>query len=634
MAKRSKRTGQPVAPERPASSTHPSVRRGPVVQPAPFQWWQVAALLALPALVYVVYAPSLDGPFVFDDPNSVTQSELIRRLTPLIRFVNLSTRPLTDYSYAVNYAIGEYSPRPYHATNILLHAINVLLLYFLVWQTLGVPALAARYGAARTWIALVAAAGFAAHPLATETVAYVSSRSEALVATFFLVSLLLYVLATTARVRAVRQAALVLLPLSAAGGLGSKELAVAIPPTLLLYDWCFLAGGRLSAIGRRWRPLALSVLPLVAGGMFLLYRAYSSPTGLGEYGASAGLRFDRFSRGDYLMTQFGVIVHYLRLVVAPFGLSFDYDWKLAHSFWSLSVILPLLGLTALVGAAVCYVRTQPILSFAILWMFLVLAPTSSIVPIADVAVERRMYLPLAGLVFLGATAAWNLSGWLQRGQTPWRAVVTYAALVAVPLVAFSQLTYARATLWGDALALHEDGVRKEPGNPRIRLNLGVTYLNSGTLDQAEIHLKEAKRLYDAGESIHAFRRIGAFIHYNLGAVLFLRRHYDEAVPQLKRALELGGEYLALRPMAYFLLARIAVEQGDYSLAIPRYEEAIKHNGNITGWYVDLALAQVNNGQPDEARNTLRRALHRNGPNEQASRLLKQINAGQGPGKAP
>jgi hypothetical protein len=229
------------------------------VRPAPFQRWQIGALLALPVLVYVLYAPSLDGPFVFDDPNSVTQSELIRRLTPLIRFVNLSTRPLTDYSYALDYAVGEYSPRPYHATNILLHAINVLLLYCLVWLTLGLRALAARYGAWRAWIALVAAAGFAAHPLATETVAYVSSRSEALVATFFLVSLLLYLLAVTTRVRLIRQAALALLPVSVAAGLGSKELAIAIPPALFLYDWCFLADGQLRAIGKRWRPLALNV---------------------------------------------------------------------------------------------------------------------------------------------------------------------------------------------------------------------------------------------------------------------------------------------------------------------------------------------------------------------------------------
>lgn len=601
--------------------------------PAPFRWWQVIALLALPVLVYVLYAPSLNGPFVFDDPNSITQSELIRRLTPLSLFINLSTRPLTDYSYAINYAIGAYAPRAYHATNLLLHAINVLLLYFLAWKTLGLPALAARYGTRRAWIALIAAAGFTVHPLATETVAYVSSRSEVLVATFFLVSMCLYVIAATTRERRTRRIALILLPCSAAAGLGSKELAVAIPPTLLLYDWCFLADGSLSAIGKRWRPLILSVLPLVGGSLFLLYRAYTSPTGLGEYGASAGLGFDRFSRGEYLMTQFGVIVHYLRLVVVPVGLSFDYDWKLAQSFWSPNVILPLLLLVGLAVLAFRSVRSQPLLSFAVLWMFLILAPTSSVIPIADVAVERRMYLPLAGWMFFAAGALWSLSAWALRGRAAWRPVAAYVAVATLPLAGFSTLTHARATLWGDAIALHEDGARKEPGNPRVQLNLGVTYMNKGDLERAETHLKEAKRLYDLGESIHAFRRIGAFIHYNLGAVLFLRHQYDEAVPQLKQALELGGEYLALRPMAYFLLGRIAVEQQNYALAIPRYEEAIRHNGNVTSWYVDLALSQVKLGKVADAQKTLVRALRRNGPNEQASTLLEQLRAkGRSPRK--
>lgn len=641
MAKKKQRTRRAAPPDRPVAPPARTGGRPPVARPAPFRQWQIAACLGIVALVFVVYSPSLDGPFVFDDPNSVTQSELIRRLTPLSLFLNLSTRPLTDYSYAINYAIGEYSPRPYHATNILLHAINALLFYFLVWQTLGLRALVGRYGAWRAWISLVAAAGFAVHPLATETVAYVSSRSEALVATFFLTSLLFYLIAATTRIRRLRQACSILLPLSVAGGGGSKELAVAIPPALFLYDWCFLAGGRLSTVGKRWRLLALSILPLAGGGLFLLYRAYTSPTGLGEYGASAGLGFARFSRSEYLMTQFGVILHYLRLVVAPFGLSFDYDWKLARSFWSPNVILPMLLLAGLVVVAFRYVRTQPLLSFAILWMLLILAPTSSVVPIADIAVERRMYLPLLGLLFLGGAAAWDLSVWIRRRASAAHAALAYVMVVTIPLLGWSQLTWARATLWGDAIALHQDGVEKEPGNPRIRLNLGVTYLNQGMLDEARTNLQEAKRLYDAGESIHAFRRIGAFIHYNLGAVLFLRQQYDEAVPQLKRALELGGEYLALRPMAYFLLGRIAAQQEDFALAIPRFQEAITHNGNVTGWYVDLALAQIHNNQPDDARTTLQRALHRNGPNEQASELLKRLNAkqalgagGKGTAKSP
>jgi len=116
---------------------------------------------------------------VFDDPNAVSQSNLVRHLNP-ISFVTLSTRPLTDYTYAINYAIGGLDPFSFHLTNVLLHAVNGVLVYAIAWLTLGLPVFAARYGAGRRAIAFAAAALFAAHPLATETVAYVSSRSEVL----------------------------------------------------------------------------------------------------------------------------------------------------------------------------------------------------------------------------------------------------------------------------------------------------------------------------------------------------------------------------------------------------------------------------------------------------------------------
>src|SRR5207253_1220388 len=139
--------------------------------------------------------------------------------------------------------------------------------------------------------------------------------------------------------------------------------------------------------------------------------------------------------------------------------------------------------------------TQPLATFAVGWTLLILAPTSSVLPIADLAVERRMYLPLAALMLLAAAWLWDL---VQRLPAAWRLrpSLTYAGLVAIPLVGFGALTYERAVLWGDPVALHEDGVAKAPGNPRVRLNLGVTYLNLGQQEKAYQTLLVAKTLYD------------------------------------------------------------------------------------------------------------------------------------------
>lgn len=606
--------------------------RSPLAEspPGPGLSAHLLAAAALLTFVGILYFRCLDGRFVFDDPNAVSQSTLIQSIFPLVRFVQLSTRPLTDFSYAIDYSLGRLDPWWFHATNVLLHGINSVLVYVLAWWSLEIGRLGARprgpkpkdrqrrddrpsrpspsglEPADRMLLSCGAAALFAAHPLATETVAYISSRSEVLVAVFFLLAVIAYALAAFGSRPNVRRLGTAGIPFFCAAALGTKELAVVIPPFLLLYDWSLLARGDWRRTLGRWRLLALALLPLAAGGAFLVLRAYAAGNPLGSYGQTAGLGFDRFGRGEYLMTQFGAIAHYLRLVVLPVGLTFDYDWQLAQSFWAPEVILPLALLIALVTAAIRSVRSAPLFTFAILGMLVVLAPTSSVVPIADPVVERRMYLPLAGFAMLAAYWVWQLAGRRAAARLPGRRRLA-AALLAAPIVVFGVMTSERAALWGDDVALHRDGVAKAPGNPRVRLNLGVTYLNLGRLDEAAVELTEAKRLYDEGKSIHAFRRIGAFIHYNLGAVLFMRGDHAGAAREIERALQLGGEYLALRSMGMLLLGRVAESEENWPLAAARYEEALRHNRN-PDWYVDLARTQMKAGKHDDALKSVQAAL--------------------------
>lgn len=614
----------------PAAAAQPPTAGRPPASPArartalpPISWRAHAlALVCLAGLALGLYAPALHGPFVYDDPNAVTQSALVRQIFPLGRFVTLSTRPLSDFSYALNYAASGYATWSYHLTSMLLHAASTLLLYGIAVATFATPALAPRYGAARFALACAAAALFAAHPLASESVAYVSSRSEVLVAFFYLLAIGSYLVAATTTDRRRRRVATVLLPVAAAAGLGSKEIAAVIPFTLLLYDVLFFAGGRWERTRPRRRLVALSALPLAIGGVALLIRAYVLPSPMGAYGATAGIGFERFGRSEYAMTQFGVIMHYLRLVVLPFGQTFDYDWPLARSPIALGVVMPFLALAAIVVAAVRLARAQPLFTFAIAWTLLILAPTSSVLPIADLAVERRMYLPLAGLALLAAAWTYDLILFVLPG---WRArvMLPYAALTVLLVGALAGLTYQRTRLWGDAIALHEDGVAKAPGNPRVRLNLGVTYLNSGRQEDAFRTLLQAKALFDANESIHAFPRIGAFIQYNLGAVLYARKEYDRAEPELRRSLELGGQYLALRPMALMLLSRIAAQKGDWKTAAAQLQEAIQYQDNLD-WRVDLAQMQLNGGDREAARRTLVRVLMADPNQARAKALLEQV----------
>jgi tetratricopeptide (TPR) repeat protein len=270
------------------------------------------------------------------------------------------------------------------------------------------------------------------------------------------------------------------------------------------------------------------------------------------------------------------------------------------------------------------VRQQPVLTFAVLGMLALLAPTSSLLPLADIVVEHRMYLALVGLLFLAATLFWDLLRRLGTTLIAGSAVATLITFACVPLAVLAVVCRARATLWADAIALHEDAAAKALGNPRVRLNLGVTYMNMQKLPEAEKNLAEAKRLYDLGESVHAFDRIGAFIYYNLGAVQYLRGEIHQAPANLEKSLEMGGQYLALRPMALYILARIAFADKQYETAVKRFTEALRYNKFNPGWYVELAGAQVQWGRPGMARTTLQQAAKMYPDNQQIEAAIKAM----------
>ena len=584
----------------------PRPRRTPVSPPisAVSRPAHAAAVLTTVTLAVVVYHGCLHGAFVFDDLNAVAQSELIRSIWPVTRFL-ASTRPLVDFGFALDYALGGLDTWWFHLTNIALHALSCVVVYFLVLRTLTLPAVVERYGAQRQPIAWAAAALFAVHPLASETVAYISSRSEVQVAFFYLLTLYAYAVANTARGRA-RRAALVAIPLITAAALGSKEIAVTLPAALLLYDWIFLAGGEWRQTRPRWHVFALALIPLVAGAIVLV--ALRPGALFSPYSQAAGFNFERYTRLQFLMTQLGVILYYLRLVFVPVGLNFDYDWPLTVAP-SAAVALNLIVLATLAGGAIVLRRAQPLLAFALLFTFLVLAPTSSLVPLADLAVERRMYIPLAAFALLAAGTAADAIRWIAArfGETSARLHLSlFAGVVAVPLIVLAALTNARANLWGDDLALHLDAVAKSPNSPRVRLNLGVVYLNTQHVADARRELFEAQRLYDLGESIHAFPRIGAFIYYNLGAVLYVEQEFEKADQELKRALEIGGNYLALRPMAYLIRGHIARNRGDWATTERYLEEAVKYNRDHPDWFLVLAEAQLKQDKPRQAQVTLAR----------------------------
>ncbi|MFI5394438.1 MAG: tetratricopeptide repeat protein [Candidatus Binatia bacterium] len=579
----------------------------------------MVALIVLPALVVALYAPTADAPFLFDDQTSIVFNPGVQKVSPLLARFLSGNRPLTDLTFALNYAHAASQTRGYHAVNIALHAANGLLVYAVARLALGSPAVAMVPGGAAPWLALGAAALFAAHPLQTETAAYVSGRSEALASGFYLLTVLLYAIAARTRQRLARLALVTALLLTCAAALASKEMAATIPAGLVLYDWCFVAGGSWRDLRRRWPLIAVTLIPFALGVPILLRRDYHTP--------SAGFNFSGFGPWDYLLTQWGVVLHYLRLTLVPIGLCFDTEWPLAKTLWSPAVLASLGLLLGLVLVAVLAVRRQPVLTFAILWVLVVLAPTSSVVPIADLVAERRMYLALMGPVLLAVVAAWQVAGLAAgaRRRASLRPLV--CGLLTVTMVAaLSLLTTGRVRVWADPVALQEDTVAKAPTNPRAHLNLGAVYLDRNRLDAAELEVLEAQRLYERGESVHTTDRIGGYIYLNLCSVLYRRQQLDAAAQHCQRALQLGRSFVPLRSLANLYLGQIATRQQQWPVAIGHYRAACWDDVPTIRTYALLHLADAywRSGQSDLARQSLNVVLREDPKNPEAVRLQQVL----------
>jgi len=519
------------------------------------------AVLLLPAVAILLYRPGADGPLVFDDYNTIYYNFRIQTLRPLSQFLG-SARPLTDLSYAIDFARGGVATRGYHVTNIAIHALTGLLVYALGFVTLGLRGGRFADASVRALVALAAAALFVAHPLQTEVVAYISSRSEGLAGLFYVLAVLLFAIATTTPRRWARRTSTAALPVVVAAGLASKEIAVTIPVALLLYDWCFLAGRRQPRPGLHWGLVALAASPLLLGVPVLLSGVVSRGTE-----TTAGFGFDRFTPWQYLGTQFGVVLHYVRLIVAPIGLCLDYDWPAARS-------------------------------------------------------------PLVGPLLLLAVGLWALIELVQSrvGGARWIRSVAYGLVAVLAVGALARLTVARVRLWADPVALYQDGVERAPANPRAWLNLGATHVAAGRFDLALPALQEAERLYARGESVHAFDRVGAYIHYNLGVIAYQQRRYAEAQTHLTQSRALGPKYIGLLPMTSLYLGHLALLAKDWPTAIARFEEALRYgNLEIRGLILPyLARAHARLGQYDQARARLAEVLREDPNNQQAHRVMQEL----------
>ena len=555
----------------------------------PASTWEALTLAAAAVLVVLIYTGSLAGPFVFDDEPNIADNPHIRvtRLLPAELYAAafespIATRPLANASFAINYYLNGFNVVGYRFINILIHIVNGFLLYGLAKATLRTPAMAAHEDNAGT-VACLAALIWLVHPVHTQSVAYIVQRMTSMATMFFLLSLLLYV---NARFSGPGRGKIIGFAGCAGAGLmalGTKEIAATLPAFLFVYEWFFFQD--LSWI---WLRRRLPVLGAVGAGMVavtLIYYWGKNPLEqiLAPY-SGGGLTV-----GQRLLTQARVVVFYIGLLVwpAPSRLNLDHDFAPSTSLLDpVSTLAALLLLAGLSAAAAVFARRAPLGTFAVFWFLGNLVIESSVIRLETVF-EHRTYLPS---VLPAVALAFYLIRILRSKKA--------AAVVMVAIaLGWAGWTYQRAQVWGDAVALWQDCVRKSPGKARPYNNLGNALVTAGRLAEALPNFEKAI----------AISPQYADALYNLGYASLRLGNTEAGVRHLRATLKLEPE----NHMAHNNLGIGYLMQEDYAQAVAHFSEAVRLRPRFETARNNLGVALRNQGRLEEAVTQLTEAIRIN-----------------------
>ena len=555
----------------------------------PGRWGPWAAVILIVGVGATAYSSGLHGPFLFDDEVDIAGNPSIRRLWPLGEVFlvpgatrgALSTRPVAIFSFAVNYAMGGLETFPYHLTNVMVHVLAGCTLFGFVRRTLVLPKLRDRFGSGATGLALAVALLWTLHPLQTQAVTYVVQRYESLAGLFCLLAL--YGINRSASSPHPGRWTIATVAATLAG-LGSKEVAVSLPILILLYDRTFLAGSFREAWRRR-RGMYL--------GLAAAWAVFAAIQGFGANRAAWAGYGLRVAWWQYFLSQPGVILHYLRLSFWPRPLVFDYSWPAART--AREILPGLLIVGALALATLWAVLRRPACGFLGAWFFLILAPTSSVLPIADLAFEHRMYLPLAAIVAAVVLAAHAACRAIldRRWLTPRGVAIACSVLLGAIGLTLAVLTWQRNGDYRSELSIWEDTAIKLPNNPRAHNNVGKVLAERGRFDDAEARFRTALSLYpDYADA-----------HNNLAGALVQRGRFDDAIFHYRKALDLGPSANVHHNLAIALAGR-----GDVDLAIEHYQEALRISPRRAATWDNLALLLLGKNRLDDAMACCRKAL--------------------------
>jgi len=525
------------------------------------------AILSIIMLAFVSYSNTFTSPFLWDDINLVQNNPNVKswKTAPKALRENLgfgvvqkkssSYRPFQSLTYIIDHTFWGENVFGFHLTNIICHILSTLCAFWLIHALFRDQLLA-----------YITCLLYIVHPIHTEAVTYISGRADPLSTIFLLTSLIMYIKFNEKS----RIHKLLLMTLSFASALLSKENTIIFPILILLYHFSFKKKVT-------WIPL------FTALGIGVLYVILRMTETIGAIGVSQTLNTTIWQR---LPGTFVAMTNYFRLILFPYDLHMEYGRPL-FKFTDPKAITGFILTVSFLTAAIRMRKSNALICFSIFWFIINILPVSNIYPVNAYMAEHWLYVPSISAFLLIAyfiTKLLRTNRWCHFSIT----------ILSITTILSSYLTFQQNKTWSNPISFYEGLLKFAPNSPRLYSDLSTVYYSEKRFDAAIAALQKAIRLSPNY----------AFAHNNLGAIYNTKNQYEKAIPHLKKAVELNKEY----DVANYNLGNAYKETDQNELALSAYQKAVTINPNYAEAYDALGFIYNRMGQSENSIINYKKAL--------------------------
>lgn len=540
---------------------------------------QIKAICFICCMGLLAFYGTLHSPFHYDDAHAIVENPHIKDLSKFqekVGIQNIFNRSALLLSFAINQHFGELEVFGYHLVNILIHILTSIIWFFLVKEFLRIEPNAK--GSLKKNLPLICSTIHLVNPLNIQAVTYISSRSSLLATFFYLLAFYILVQIT----KPVKEPTFILKKFILVFsfliilflGIATKEIVASFPLMAIVYLWLSTAEEN----RKKLIPQIASIFLLLI--TFLAYRYL-------QQGNLFSLKADPTS-GDthrllYLLSQIKVVVcYYLLKLLAPFGLNFEPDIVLYKTWFHWDWIVSLIAL--LISAVVIFKQNSVFIKFGALWFCITLLPTSSFIPLKQLATEHRIYLPGLGFSLI--------LGWMFLNIKYYR--ITSQALFLIFILLTSLLTLNRSLDFRSETSLWEDTAKKSPRKALVHNNLATAYMGVNELEKAKAALETALTI----------KPLQIDSHVNLGHIAGRQKKWEEAIEKFDLGIALGTK----KADTFYYSGFARNNLGRYEEAIPYFKKAISMKPFKADYHFDLGNSYRNLNQFDDALHHFRKTL--------------------------